>query len=146
MRRADPVPNPPTIRQIEAAAQKAESAIGVLQRKLQAEQRQIRRQAFLDDDRALTPQEQQRLADIAATQQALTNALVQLSFVTLQNLDNSAQVQQLQGRMNQINQGLAGDLDRLKRIEAFAATVAKVADTIAQVATKLAALAAGAVI
>jgi hypothetical protein len=137
--------NPPTIKQIEAAAQKAESAIGVLQRKLQAEQRQIRRQAFLED-RALTAQEQQRLADIAATQQALTNALVQLSFVTLQNLDNSAQVQQLQSRMNQINQGLIGDLDKLKQLEAFAATVAKVADTIAQVAAKLASLAAGAVI
>jgi hypothetical protein len=137
--------NPPTIKQIEAAAQKAESAIGALQRKLQAEQREIRRQAFLED-RALTAQEQQRLADIAAAQQGLTNALVQLSFVTLQNLDSSAAVQQLQSRMNQINQGLTGDLDKLKQLEAFAATAAKVADTVAQVAAKLAALAAGAVI
>jgi hypothetical protein len=139
------MPNPPTIKQIEAAAQQAESAIGALQRKLQAEQRQIRREAFTED-RALNSQEQQRLADIAAAQQGLTNALIELSFVTLQNLDNSAAVQQLQNRMTQINQGLTGDLDKLKRLAAFAATVAKVADTVAQVAAKLAALAAGAVI
>jgi hypothetical protein len=139
------MPNPPTIKQIEAAAQQAESAIGALQRKLQAEQRQIRREAFTED-RALSSQEQQRLADIAAAQQGLTNALIELSFVTLQNLDNSAAVQQLQNRMTQINQGLTGDLDKLKRLAAFAATVAKVADTVAQVAAKLAALAAGAVI
>jgi hypothetical protein len=137
------MPNPPTIKQIEAAAQQAESAIGALQRKLQAEQRQIRREAFTED-RALSSQEQQRLADIAAAQQGLTNALIELSFVTLQNLDNSAAVQQLQNRMTQINQGLTGDLDKLKRLAAFAATVAKVADTVAQVAAKLAALAAGA--
>jgi hypothetical protein len=137
------MPNPPTIKQIEAAAQQAESAIGALQRKLQAEQRQIRREAFTED-RALSSQEQQRLADIAAAQQGLTNALIELSFVTLQNLDNSAAVQQLQSRMTQINQGLTGDLDKLKRLQAFAATVAKVADTVAQVAAKLASLAAGA--
>lgn len=137
------MPNPPTIKQIEAAAQQAESAIGALQRKLQAEQRQIRREAFTED-RALSSQEQQRLADIAAAQQGLTNALIELSFVTLQNLDNSAAVQQLQNRMTQINQGLTGDLDKLKRLAAFAATVAKVADTVAKVAAKLASLAAGA--
>jgi hypothetical protein len=138
------MPNPPTIKQIEAAAQQAESAIGALQRKLQAEQRQIRREAFLED-RGLNSQEEQRLADIAAAQQGLTNALIELSFVTLQNLDNSAAVRQLQSRMNQINEGLTGDLDKLKRLEALSATVAKVADTIAQVAAKLASLAAGAV-
>ena len=66
--------------------------------------------------------------------------------MTLQNLDNSAQVKQLQSRMGQINDGLTGDLDKLKQLEAFAATVAKVADTIAQVAAKLASLAAGAAI
>jgi hypothetical protein len=144
MRGADLMPNPPTIKQIEAAAQQAESAIGALQRKLQAEQRQIRREAFLED-RGLNSQEEQRLADIAAAQQGLTNALIELSFVTLQNLDNSAAVRQLQSRMNQINEGLTGDLDKLKRLEALSATVAKVADTIAQVAAKLASLAAGAV-
>jgi hypothetical protein len=139
------MPNPPTIKQIETAAQQAESAIGALQRKLQAEQRQIRRDAFIKD-RALTSQEEQRLADIAAAQLGLTNALIELSFVTLQNLDNSAEVQQLQKRMDQVNERLTGDLDKLKRIEAFAATVAKVADTVAKVAAKLAPLAAGAVI
>ena len=139
------MPNPPTINQIEAAAKSAESSIFTLQRKLQTEQRQIRRQAFFED-RALTAQEEARLADIATAQDGLSDALIELSFVTLQNLDNSAEVQQLQRRMDQVNQRLTGDLNKLKQIEAFAATVAKVADTIAKVAAKLAPLAAGAVI
>lgn len=139
------MPSATTIKQIEAAAKSAESSIFTLQRKLQAEQRQIRREAFFGD-RALTAQEQARLADIATVQEGLNDALIELSFVTLQNLDNSAEVQQLQTRMDQVNERLTGDLDKLKRIEAFAATVAKVADTIAKVAARLAPLAAGAVI
>jgi hypothetical protein len=132
---------PPTIKQTEAAAHSAEGAIATLQRKLQAAQREIRRDAFIAD-RALTPAEQGRIADIAAAQESLTNALIELSFVTLQRLDNSEKVRQLQQKMDQINEGLTDDLDDLKRIEELAATVAKVADKVAQVVAKVAALAA----
>ncbi len=112
---------------------------------LQAEQRRINRSAF-DDGRQLTPQETQRLAEIDVARSRLTAALKELSFVTLQNLDNSAEVQQLQSQMDGINKGLAGDLDKLKKLEEFAATAAKVADTIAEIVAKLAPLAAGALL
>jgi predicted nucleic acid-binding Zn-ribbon protein len=134
-----------TIAEIEAAAETAENGIGELQAGLQAEQRRIRRDAF-DAGRQLTPQETQRLSEIDVAQSRLTAALKELSFVTLQNLDNSAEVQQLQSQMDGINRGLAGDLDRLKKLEEFSATAAKVADTIAQIVAKLAPLAAGALL
>lgn len=138
------MPDETTI-QIEAQAQQAESAIAVLQMQLQTEQRQIRRQAFLAN-RPLTMQEQTRLTEIAAAMKASGNALVALTFVTLQNLDDSTQVKRLRTRMNRINKSLDADLDQLKQIEGFATTAASVADTVAKVAAKVAALAAAAAI
>jgi hypothetical protein len=130
-----------TIAQIDASAKTAENAIAGLQKQLQAEQRQIRRTAFLAD-RPLTADEQGSLDDIAAAQKNLNDCLIELSFVTLQSLDNAAEVQRLRANMDRINQGLAGDLDKLKRIESASATVAKVADTVAKVAAQVAKLAA----
>jgi hypothetical protein len=133
---------PQTIAQIDASAKSAENAIATLQKQLQAEQRQIRRTAFLAN-RPLTADEQQRLDDIATAQTRLNDCLVELSYVTLQSLDNSTEVQQLRASMDRINQGLTADLDKLKRIEAISATVAKVADAVAKVAAQVAKLATG---
>lgn len=131
--------NRQTIDQIDAAAHDAEGAIADLNRQFQDEQRQIRRQAFLAH-RPLSTEEEQRLAEIASAQKGLTNALIALSFVTLDKLDNSAEVQRLQSRMNRVNKRLTGDLDKLKSLEGFSAAIANVADTIARVGASLARL------
>jgi hypothetical protein len=131
--------NRQTIDQIDAAAHDAEAAIADLNKQFQDEQRQIHRQAFLAH-RPLSPEEEQRLAEIGSAQKGLTNALIALSFVTLDKLDNSAEVQRLQSRMNRVNKRLTVDLDKLKSLERFSAAIAQVADTIARVGASLARL------
>jgi hypothetical protein len=136
---------PRTIQQIEATAQTARNAIATLQKKLQAEQREINRTAFFAK-RPLTAEEQAELNEIGIAFKKSNDALVELAFVTLQNLDNSAEVQNLQKRMDGINTGLSVDLDKLKQIEALSASAARVADTVAKVATEVAKLAAAAAV
>jgi len=136
---------PRTIEQIEAKAQTARNAIATLQKKLQAEQREINRTAFFAK-RPLTAEEQTELNEIGIAFKKSNDALVELAFVTLQNLDNSAEVQNLQKRMDGINTGLSVDLDKLKQIEALSASAARVADTVAKVATEVAKLAAAAAV
>lgn len=135
-------PKPKTIEQIEATAQRARNAIAALQKQLQAEQREINRTAFFAQ-RPLTAAELARLMEIGVAFKKSNDALVELAFVTLQNLDNSAEVQVLQKRMDGVNVGLSVDLDKLKEIEAVSATAARVADTVAKVAAEIAKLAAG---
>jgi hypothetical protein len=135
--------SPKTIAQIEATAQSARNAIATLQKQLQAEQREINRTAFFAG-RPLTVDEQARLAEIGIAFKKSNDALIELAFVTLQNLDDSQEVQLLQTRMSGINAGLSVDLDKLKRIETVSATAARVADTVAKVAAEIAKLAAAA--
>jgi hypothetical protein len=135
--------SPKTIAQIEATAQSARNAIATLQKQLQAEQREINRTAFFAG-RPLTTDEQARLAEIGIAFKKSNDALIELAFVTLQNLDDSQEVQLLQTRMSGINAGLSVDLDKLQRIEAVSATAARVEDTVAKVAAEIAKLAAAA--
>jgi hypothetical protein len=134
---------PKTIEQIEATAQRARNAIATLQKQLQEEQRDINRTAFFAG-RPLTAEEQARIAEIGIAFKKSNDALVELAFVTLQNLDDSQEVQLLQTRMTGINAGLSVDLDKLKDIQAVSATAARVADTVAKVAAEVAKLAAAA--
>jgi uncharacterized phage infection (PIP) family protein YhgE len=99
-------------------------------------------QAFLDGNRPLTDEEKSERTQMRASQSEVRDAYTELAFVTLQRLDDSAEVAQLHARLERINRGLQDDIAALRRIAAVAETAAKVSDKVADIAAKLASKAA----
>jgi soluble cytochrome b562 len=130
-----------SVNDIVKSAQAARRSLSDLEQKLQSEIDSIDFAAFREG-RDLTAAEIAKRTQLRASQGELRDAFVQLAFVTVSRLDDSAEVAALSGRMERINRGLADDLDRLKRVAGFAKAVAGVADGVAKVAARLVALAA----
>ncbi len=125
--------------EIVAAAVEARRELSDLERVLQEEIDEIDFTAFVER-RPLTPQEKQLRRVRRSDQGEVRDAFKELAFVTLQRLDQSAEVQQLVAKLTQVNERLGEDLDELKAIERYTAIAAKVADTLAKVVGKLAGL------
>lgn len=130
-----------SVEDIVNSARAARRSLSDLEQRLQDEIDSIDFAAFRED-RGLTPAEAAKRTQMRASQAEVRDAFVQLAFVTVSRLDDSAEVAALSGRMERINRGLADDLERLNRVAKFAKTVAKVADGVARVAALLATLAA----
>ena len=119
----------------------AREELAKLELELQEEIDEIRfkalqlRRPMSDEEKALRNERRATLGDAR-------QAFQDLNFITLQRLDKSDEVQQLQQRLKQINAGIGDDLEQLRRIERYAATAAKIADAIAKTADKLAQVAA----
>ncbi len=133
--------NGDTADEIIAARNVARQILAELELELQEEIDEIRFTA-LQQGRPMTDAEKalrnERRANLAEARATLQN----LNFITLQRLDRSEEVRQLQQRMNEINQGIGDDLARLKTIERYAETAAQIADAVAKATEKLAQIAA----
>lgn len=130
-----------TVRQVNAAFEKALNDLAVLDRALAAERKALKMKAF-QAGRDMTANEVKRRKAIAATRLELAEALSDLAVGTIDALDNADNVQALLREIRATNQQLADDLAALKRKEAYAAKVAKVTGSLADAAAKIAALAA----
>jgi hypothetical protein len=135
------IANGDTADEIIAARDIARQVLAELELELQEEIDEIRfaalqrGQPMSDDEKALRDERRANLAEARAT-------FRNLNFITLQRLDQSDEVRQLQQRMNEINQEIGDDLERLKKIKRYAETAAKIADAVAKATEKLAQLAA----
>jgi len=129
-----------TVKQVNAACEKAYDDLGALYRQLSAERETIKMTAF-DAGRPLTDKEIKRRKEIAATQQEITEILKDLAKSTIQALEKADNVAWLLAEINASNQQLADDLKALKRKAAYAQKAAKVTATLTDAAAKVAKLA-----
>ena len=86
----------------------------------------------------MTNVEKARRKALRASQSDVGDALAALAFATLARLDSSADVLELQGKLDEINDNLVDDLTRLKNIARYAAVAAQVADGLAVLAEQVA--------
>jgi hypothetical protein len=133
--------NNESVQDIVNAAQAARRSLSDLEQQLQTEIDRIDFKAG-QEGRDLTPAETKRRTQLRASQSEVREAFVELAFVTVSRLDQSAEVAALSARMDRINRGLSDDLNRLKQIANFATMVAQVAEAVAKVVALLATLAA----
>ena len=133
--------NANTVDEIIEHRNTAREELAKLELALQEEIDEIRFKA-LQLGRPMSDEEKASRNERRATLGDARQAFQDLNFITLQRLDKSEEVRQLQQRMKQINAGIGDDLEELKRIERYAATAAKIADAIAKTAEKLAQVAA----
>lgn len=131
----------PTVTQVVKEANAARQQLSLLERELQEGIDAIDFQAF-KEGRDLTSDEIAQRKGLRATQAEVREDFKVLAFVTVQRLDDTAEVAQLLRQLQVINAGLEDDLARLNKIEKYAEISAKVADSLAKTAEKLAAIAA----
>ena len=136
------MPERESVHDIVASAQAARRSLSDLEAQIQAELDELDFRLF-SQGRPISEEERAQRRQLRASQGEVREAFAALAFVTLQRLDDSAEVAQLRVRMDRINQGLADDLDHLRATAALAATVAQVADGLAKVASQLVSRAAG---
>jgi hypothetical protein len=123
------------------AATQARTALAALEQALASRIDQIEGAAF-DANRGFTAAETAERDRLRAGLSEVRDGFRELSFVTLQQLDDSTTLQHLLHDMNDVNSQIKGDLDRLRAIAQFANTAAEVADALAKVVAGLASLAA----
>ena len=128
-----------TAEDIIAAADATRQAIEALDQKLAARIQAIEDAAF-DANRDFTAAQSAERDQLRAARHEAAEARRALGFVTLEQLNTSETVRDLQSGIDAANQGLSHDLDRLKAIADFATEAAKVADGLVQIATSVAAL------
>jgi hypothetical protein len=127
------------IADIVAAADAARAGLGAQEAALQAEIQAVDDIVF---QRPLTAAEGAKRQDLRAAQTACRAAQVELSFVTLQALDQSTEVTRLINAFKSVNQNLADAHQKLEKISAVAKEIEAGAAAVAQVAGQLVALAA----
>ena len=116
---------------------KVRDGLGDLISQIAAEDKEIQRTAARAN-RPLTPAEEAHRDKLDADRGRLRQALDDLSFETLERLDNSADVAELKDKLDSVNDGLKADLNRLKNITRYAEIAAKVLDALTQLAIKAA--------
>ena len=129
-----------TVKQVNAAFERALNDIASLDRALAAERKALKLKAF-QAGRDMTASEIKRRKTIAATRLELSEALADLAVGTIDALDNADDVKALLQEVKATNQQLADDLASLKKKAAYAAKVAKVTSSLADAAEKIAKLA-----
>ena len=112
------------------------------QRKLAAQEKTLQKEIQnIDDiefDHPLTDEEKRLRENLRTAQTQCRAGMVELAFVTLEALDDSAEVQNLASAFKTINADLKTALDRVKHLASIAATAQQVVDAVAKVATQLA--------
>lgn len=117
---------------------KVRDGLGDLISQIAVEDKEIQRTAARAN-RPLTPAEEAHRDKLDAHREKLRQALDDLSFETLERLDNSADVTELKGKLDSVNDDLKAELGRLKNIAHYAEIAAKVLDALTQLAIKAAA-------
>ncbi|MBX6321511.1 MAG: hypothetical protein IRY94_06780 [Rhodospirillaceae bacterium] len=115
----------------------ARSRLAELDNRIEDEIRSLRRKAF-DENRELTPEEQDRRRALRAAQSEGRDAFALLAFDRLKLIDQSSELQRLSNELALVNAGLEDDLRELQRIREVAAQAAQVADALVKVVTALA--------
>ncbi len=129
------------VNDIIAEAKIARRNLGDLEQDLQEEIDEIRFLAF-SEKRPLTDAEKTTLNERRAGKAEARAAHAEMTFVTLQRINQSEELQQLKKKMDEINKGLKDDLDHLKDLVRYAKVAADVAESVEKVATQVAAIAA----
>lgn len=127
------------IDKIIAAAKSARRNLADLEANLQEEIDEIRFNAFLAK-RKMTDEEIKIRNERRAQKSEARDAFVELTFVTLQRLNQSEEVANLTLRLGQITQDLEDDLETLKKIERYAATAARISKGLANIAKNVASI------
>ena len=127
--------NPPTAQEILDSAADAQAKLIAQEKTLQNEIQNIDDVEF---DHPLTDEQKKLRQDLRTAQKQCRAGIMELAFVTLEALDDSAEVQNLAGAFKTINADLKAALDRVKHLASIAATMQQVVDAVAKVATQLA--------
>ena len=127
--------NPPTAQEILDSASDAQGKLTAQEKTLQNEIQNIDDVEF---DHPLTDEQKKLRENLRTAQKQCRAGMAELAFVTLEALDNSAEVQKLANTFKTINADLKTALDRVKHLASIAATVQQVVDAVAKVAAQLA--------
>ena len=127
--------NPPTAQEILDSASDAQGKLTAQEKTLQNEIQNIDDVEF---DHPLTDEQKKLRENLRTAQKQCRAGMAELAFVTLEALDNSAEVQKLANAFKTINADLKTALDRVKHLASIAATVQQVVDAVAKVAAQLA--------
>ncbi|QEX24807.1 hypothetical protein FRZ61_47490 [Hypericibacter adhaerens] len=122
---------------IVAEATKSRSRLADLDHALQSEIDEIVLGAARAG-RPLSDDEKARRKSLRASQSDVGDAFTAVAFATLARLNQSADVEELKGKLDTINDNLTDDLNRLKNIARYAAIAAKVADGLTELAEQVA--------
>ena len=125
----------PTAQEILDSADDAQRKLAAQERTLQKEIQNIDDVEF---DHPLTEEQEKLRKNLRAAQKQCRAGMAELAFVTLEALDNSAEVQNLANAFKTINADLEAALDRVKHLASIAATAQQVVDAVAKVAAQLA--------
>lgn len=131
----------PTADQVMADANDARQKLSDLEHKLQVGIDEIVFAAF-KAGRPLSDADINKRKELRTAQMEVRDQFNVLGFVTMDRLDDTAEVSQLLHQMHTINVGLQDDFARLKEIERYSAIIAQVVDAIAKATEKLAVVAA----
>jgi len=131
----------PTADQVMADANKARQKLSDLEHKLQVGIDEIVFAAF-KAGRPLSEADKAKRRELRSAQMEVREQFNVLGFVTMDRLDDTAEVSQLLHQMHTINAGLQDDFARLKKIERYSAIIAQVVDAIAKATERLAVVAA----
>lgn len=125
----------PTAHEILDSADDAQRKLASQEKTLQTEIQNI---DDIEFDHPLTDEEKKLRENLRTAQTQCRAGMAELAFVTLEALDNSAEVQNLANAFKTINADLKTALDRVKHLASIAATAQQVVDAVAKVATQLA--------
>ena len=128
-----------TISEVKKVFLERRAEIDALDQGLTAERRRIQKEAFLDG-RPMTADEKARRTKIGATKQELADALLKLALGSLDDLNSSEEVAQLNKELAEINEMLADDLAELKKMAEYAETAAKLMSGLASAVGKVASI------
>lgn len=130
-----------TVNQIVADRDHARETLGMLASNLNDGIDAIEAKVF-QEDRDFTPSERNRRDFLRASLDETNGAISELAFVTLDRLNQSAEVERMRADIDDVNRQIRDDLTRLKAIEDFAQQAAAALALLAQIAEGLAGLAA----
>ena len=127
--------NPPTAQEILDSADDARGKLTAQEKTLQKEIQNIDDVEF---DHPLTDEQKKLRENLRAAQKQCRAGMAELAFVTLEALDDSAEVQKLASAFKTISADLKAALDRVNHLASIAATAQQVVDAVAKVGTQLA--------
>ena len=126
-----------TINEIRVRFDDARAAIAQLDQDLAAERSEIRKTAFREARRPLTPPEIARRKEIASTRTELADALETLALDTIDVIEADEGLHDVIHGLQSINLQLDDDLKRLREITRHAKNAASVAASMANLVDKL---------
>lgn len=125
-----------TIKEIESSFLLRRAELDALDQALAKERRTIQINA-IKASRAMTSDEKIRLKEIGSTRHEVGDALLVFSLITLDNLENADDIDELRLEVSRINEMLEDDLSYLQELDEYAEKASKLAQGLASVSQKL---------